>query len=120
VSSREHLRCPVCGKISRGASFAVGQDPGHRLEVLTQHFVGGRGPGYGFFWSREAADRSYLEVLEEVCRNVTNRLRGMLGLPPLVEQRHGALRPELQVRPVVALRPEVCIRPSVVWEDGDG
>lgn len=116
MKEREHLRCPVCGKLSRGPAFDVGANEGHRLDSMIQTFRGGR--GRGFLWRSEMLGREGMVALEEVIRRVLARLRSLLGLPPLVELPTAAIFPRVSFRPplvafkppVVALRPKVYLR----------
>jgi len=72
----EHLRCPCCGKLSRGQNYGqAGTAEGHLLEVVTQHFIGGQ--GRGFLWTRRevnAGDLPKLEMLLDIVERVRKRL----------------------------------------------
>ena len=46
-TSREHVRCPCCGKVSRGQNFGAGAAGKHVLEMLLQRYVDGT-----FVWER--------------------------------------------------------------------
>jgi hypothetical protein len=74
----EHLRCPCCGKLSRGQNYGqAGTAEGHLLEVATQHFIGGQ--GRGFRWTRREVDVRDLPVLELLLAAV-ERVRKRLAL----------------------------------------
>jgi hypothetical protein len=77
--SREWLRCPCCGKISRGPAFGLGGTGKHVLQVLTQSFIGGR--GHGFRWERRPCTQDELEGLHRTVELVRDRLRRELSLP---------------------------------------
>jgi hypothetical protein len=99
--TREHLRCPLCGKVSRGPSFgAAGR---HALQQLTQHFVGG---ATGLRWTRgpmpvETASYLLSTVLPLVTEQLTDYLEAYTHKVALVEaalraRLHGAaVRPPL-------------------------
>lgn len=72
----DHLRCVVCGKLSRPDRFGfnLAWVAGHKLEILYQRFVGryhGTNGG-AFIWERtdKSGDADYIEMWMDVLRKV--------------------------------------------------
>jgi len=76
-SSLTYLRCPVCGKVSRGPSFGMGAKGEHTLVARVQSFIGGHheGKGHGFAWTTREIRPEELETLLLVVDRVQARLQ---------------------------------------------
>lgn len=78
MRTREFIRCPVCGKLSRGPAFGAALTLGHSLEIMVQAFIGGR--RHGFRWSHAPLRVEVLSTLVRVVETVLERLRVALRL----------------------------------------
>lgn len=80
--SLDYVRCPCCGKLSRGQNYGqAGTAQGHLLEVATQYFIGGGTQGRrgsGFRWVRRPVNVSDLPFLRTLL-TILDRVRAKLA-----------------------------------------
>jgi hypothetical protein len=86
----QYVRCPCCGKLSRGQNFGQALLPvGHLAEIATQEFTGGgnAGPGHGFRWTRRAVGVRDLTFLRHLVRVLDMARARLVSLVAMLERQ---------------------------------
>lgn len=80
MAFKEHIRCPVCGKLSVADLFnALKLGGHHKLEVMRQHFVGRYHGGFRWEGVDKSKDKKHILGLMETLRLAYQWLSSQLG-----------------------------------------
>jgi hypothetical protein len=83
---KKHLRCGVCGKLSRPDNFVAGAQGAHDLDVAYQRSLSEPGRRGGFVWTVAIPSRGDLALQLRAARAVVERIERALGEGEAVDE----------------------------------